>query len=148
MYPFHKIMLSIILIMVPAVARLLQVRFDDALLSDAMTLIGILFGFTITAAVAISGSQFIVTQHKIVDQSVKGCHKSNAQRLVDYLEFACGLDIFLLVVLIVLRLNIANIRNIQWMNFLLAGLLLQAIYASYLVLQIVMKYVRSSWKES
>lgn len=147
MYFFHKMMLLIILAGVSAIAWLLRVRFNDNLLSDAMTLIGILFGFTITAAVAISGSRFIMAQHKVVDQSVKGCHKSNAQRLVDYIEFACGLDIILLVLLIVFRLDIANLRDVQWLHFLMFGILLQAVYASYLVLQIVVKYIRSSSKE-
>lgn len=140
-------MLLIILIGVSAAAWLLEVRFNDNLLSDSTTLIGILFGFTITAAVAISGSRFIMVQHKVVDQSTTGCHKSNAQRLVDYIEFACGIDLVLLVVLIVLRLDIANIRGVQWVDSLLAGILFQAVYASYLVLQILMKYIRSSAKE-
>lgn len=147
MYLFHKIVLVVLFCVTSFVAWLFELQIKGNMISDSISLTGILFGFTITAVSAICGSRFLIDQHKIVDESVNGRYKSNAQRLVDYIEFASVMDIAVLLALNILQTELVPTQIVRWVNYIVMGLLVQMIGASYLVLRIVIKFIRSNLKE-
>ena len=147
MYLCHRIILGLIFCGALGVAWYFDVKIGTAMISDAMSLIGILFGFTMTAAVAMNGSRFIKDQNNIVDESVSGRHMDNAQRLVSYIECACRLELLVLLILVVLRMEVLKGKVGCSVAHIALAILLQTLYSSYLVLKLVLKFIRVSAKE-
>lgn len=142
MYWTHRLFIAIVFFTPVVINYYHDLEVSDALTSNIFTLVGILFGFTITASTAMQGNGFIAKQAKIIDNKVTGIQKTNAQRLCDYVNFSCLSDILLIVILVVKSFVIGEGLVPSIINTIIVGLLGVVLVSSYLVLRIVMKFLR------
>ncbi len=142
MYARHKFVLIVLSLVVAATTWFCDLKVEGQFASTLLSLVGILFGFTITASVAMKGSGFLSEQSKIVDKGVSGVHKTNAQRLCDYVEASCTADILLMVVLIVYHFMQNNPLVVRLSSVIILLLVTVVIALSFLMLKTVMHYLR------
>lgn len=142
MYRIHKVALISIAIAMMFLTWVCDLKIEKDLGSDILSLVGILFGFTITAAMAMRGSGFLAKQSKIVDSKASGIQKTNAQRLCDYIQASCIADLALIVALIAPRIALINSALSRIVDTIIMCLISIAMVLSYLVLRVVMRFMR------
>ena len=140
MYWMHKLIVIMVFAAPIIINYYYNLKISDALASNIFTLVGILFGFTITASMAMQGNGFIAKQAKIIDSNGTGIRKTNAQRLCEYVNFACLSDILLIVILVVKSFIMGDGLVSSIVNIIIVGMLGVVLVSSYLVLRIVMNF--------
>ena len=143
MYTIHKIIFVIIFLVLASVSYHFNLRISPQQESDLLALFGILFGFTVTAAVAMRGSDFLHRQDKVVDKSVRGVFQSNTQRLCSYLNFSCMLNLFLITFQLVRGMMNINGVLLKIESSLFVGMVGMSLFASFLVLRLVIIFIKS-----
>ena len=143
MYLIHKLIIGIVFITPVVINYYYKLKISDHLTSNIFTLVGILFGFTIAAATAMQGNGFVAKQAEKVDLTTKGVQKSNAQRLCEYIGFACMSDIFLIVILVIKSFISENALASEPISVIIIGLTGVALASSYFVLRIVMNFLQT-----
>jgi len=144
MYLKHKILASVLFVLLSACSYMFGVKIEEQFASNIFSLIGILLGFTITAAVAMKGSVFFLGQSKKVDKQASGIHMTNAQRLCEYLDISAIADLALITLLCIVALVRTDSRiAIRIFDCLIVGLLGEVLLLSSFVLRLVAKYMRS-----
>ena len=144
MYLIHKLFIGIVFVLPIIIHHYHKLMISDALASNIFTLVGILFGFTIAAATAMQGNGFIAKQAKNVDLSTKGIQKTNAQRLCEYVNFACMSDIILIIMLVVKSFIPQAAFAFDVIGIIAVALTGVVLVSSYFVLRIVMSFLRQS----
>lgn len=144
MYMRHKLVILLLFCVFAGCTFYFNVVISPTLESNLFSLLGILFGFTITAAVSMRGSDFLRKQSKIIDDTVRGVFLSNTQRLCSYISFSCTLNLFLISVLTVRGLLNLDGLPARVLTATIAGLITVTLFASYLVLRLVILYIRSA----
>ena len=144
MYLIHKLFIGIVFVLPIIIHHYHKFMISDALASNIFTLVGILFGFTIAAATAMQGNGFIAKQAKNVDLSTKGIQKTNAQRLCEYVNFACMSDIILIIMLVVKSFIPQAAFAFDVIGIIAVALTGVVLVSSYFVLRIVMSFLRQS----
>lgn len=142
MYVLHKFVLIVLALIVAISTWLCGLKVGWQFCGTLLSLVGILFGFTITASVAMKGSGFLSNQSKIVDKSVSGVYKTNAQRLCDYVEASCMSDILLMAVLILYHFMPNNPLVTRVSSTIVLTLVAVVVALSFLMLKTVMHYLR------
>ena len=143
MYTIHKIVFGIIFIALACASYYFDLQISPQQESNLLALFGILFGFTVTAAVAMRGSDFLHRQSKIVDKVVRGVFLSNTQRLCSYLNFSCMLNLFLIT--FQLARGMINIEGVllKIESSCFVGIIGMSLFASFLVLRLVIIFIKS-----
>ncbi len=144
MYLIHKLLIGIVFVLPIIINHYHKLMISDGLASNIFTLVGILFGFTIAAATAMQGNGFIAKQAKNVDLSTKGTQKTNAQRLCEYVNFACMSDIILIIMLVVKSFIPQTAFAFDAIGIIAVALTGVVLVSSYFVLRIVMSFLRQS----
>lgn len=142
MYSLHKFVLIALALIVAISTWFCGLNVGWQFCGTLLSLVGILFGFTITASVAMKGSGFLSNQSKIVDKSVSGVFKTNAQRLCDYVESSCKSDILLMAVLIIYHFIPNNPLVTRVSSTIILTLVAVVVALSFLMLKTVMHYLR------
>ena len=144
MYRVHKIILGLIFLVVVFEARSLELELQAQMKSNIISLLGIVFGFTITAITAMSGTDFLKAQALRVDAKMVGVQKTNVQRLKEYFEFSCTIELFSILIIV-----LSDVVTNEWIvaNVIYPfayGLLFLSLCTSYFVLKLVLKYFLES----
>ena len=107
-------------------------------------MLGIVFGFTIAAVTAMSGTNFLRFQSKVVDTNTKGVQMTNAQRLKEYFEFSCTIGLFSILLMVIFGIVPEGWLRLNIVCPLTYGLLFLNLCSSYFVLKLVLKYFAES----
>ena len=143
MYLLHKILLFLGFPLLTAGAYYLNLKVDSDFSSNLFTFAGIMFGFIISASVAMKGSNFLSRQSRMVDKSACGLQMSNLQRLCAYIYSASVSNLLLIVILILFSFLPRYEILIRCCSSLILGIVGVVIFLSFLLLRIVLKFLMS-----
>lgn len=143
MYLLHKLLIALVFLSISGLAYCFNLKVESDFESNLFTLVGIMFGFTISASVAMKGSNFLNRQSYIIDKTASGLQMTNQQRLCKYIYVASILDLVLIILLLVFNFLPRYEILLRTFSSLVIGIVSIVVFSSFLLLRIILKFLMS-----
>lgn len=141
MYTRHKIILVIAFCLIAFVVYYFDFKVDGDCISTMVTVVSIVFGFAMAAAVSLGESSFLRSQARKVDTDVGGILMSNAQRLGAYISCTGWTGMTAILVLLAMQVFNAPPCIRTGVYPVAAGLVVVTELSGLFILRVIVKFL-------
>lgn len=147
MYGIHKVFLLLGGASAFICGYFLKPISDQNILSSILAFFGIIFGLSLNAVVAMSGSSFLKEQAKIIDSEAGGILMTNAQRIAVYLKLSLFLDLIAIVIILLCYVHCAGAVRAYLLKPLVCSVTCMAVISALLVTRIIFRFFNDECKK-
>lgn len=141
MHKCHKLFATTIFLIVGLLTYIFNIHIDEQLMSDLLTVVSIILGFTLTSISALIGQDFTKKlQNKIDLNTVR--KQTQLQTLSVYYKISFLLGIIIIISLIVIRFMPSCSLSKRFFDSFILGLNADNLYISYLLIKILIRSLK------